>query len=112
MGFAMAKNLRAAGFQVFGYDPAEAARIRLRDIGGVAAGSPREVAEKCRTILFSLPSVEALAVCVSGETGVAAAPTRDTIVIECSTLTLDVKRAAFDALTAGGKIMLDCPVSG
>src|SRR5271167_257373 len=34
MGFAMAKNLRAAGFSVFGYDPAQAARDRLRDIGG------------------------------------------------------------------------------
>jgi L-threonate 2-dehydrogenase len=112
MGFAMAKNLRAAGFRVFSYDPVDAARIRLRDIGGVASGSPREVAEKCRTILFSLPSVEALTACVGGETGVAAASARDTIVVECSTLPLDVKRAAFDVLAAGGKIMLDCPVSG
>ncbi len=112
MGFAMAKNLRAAGFPVFGYDPAQAAKDRLRDIGGIAAGSPREVAEECRTILFSLPSVEALAESVSGESGVAAASVRDTIVIECSTLPLDVKRAAYDVLAAGGKIMLDCPVSG
>jgi L-threonate 2-dehydrogenase len=112
MGFAMANNLRAAGFQVFGYDPAKAAKDRLRDIGGIVVDSPREVAEKCRTMLFSLPSAKALADSVGGETGVAAAAVRGTVVIECSTLPLDVKRAAFDVLAAAGKIMLDCPVSG
>jgi putative dehydrogenase len=112
MGFAMANNLRAAGFAVFGYDPAKAANDRLRDIGGVAVGSPREVAEKSRTILCSLPSAKALSDSVGGESGIAAAPAHDTIVIECSTLPLDVKRAAFDILAASGKIMLDCPVSG
>jgi L-threonate 2-dehydrogenase len=112
MGFAMAKNLGAAGFQVFGYDPAKAANDRLREIGAVAAGSPREVAEKCRTILCSLPSAKALSDSVGGETGIAAAPGRDTVVIECSTLPLDVKRAAFDVVAATGKTMLDCPVSG
>jgi L-threonate 2-dehydrogenase len=112
MGFAMASNLRAAGFQVFGYDPAKAAKDRLRDIGGTAVGSPREVAENCRTILFSLPSAKALADSVGGEGGVAMAPVRETVVIECSTLPLNVKRAAFDVLAAAGKIMLDCPVSG
>ena len=61
MGFAIANNLRAAGFQVFGYDPAKTAEDRLHDIGGIVVRSPREVAEKCRTILFSLPSAKALA---------------------------------------------------
>jgi putative dehydrogenase len=112
MGFAMANNLRAAGFQVFGYDPAKAAKDRLRDMGGIVVDSPREVAEKCRTVLFSLPSAKALADSVGGETGVAAAAVHGTVVIECSTLPLDVKRAAFDVLAAAGKIMLDCPVSG
>jgi L-threonate 2-dehydrogenase len=112
MGFAMANNLRAAGFQVFGYDPAKAAKDRLHDIGGIVVGSAREVAEKCRTILFSLPSAKALADSVGGETGVASAPVRETVVIECSTLPLDVKRSAFDVLAASDKVMLDCPVSG
>jgi L-threonate 2-dehydrogenase len=49
---------------------------------------------------------------VGGEGGVAMAPVRETVVIECSTLPLNVKRAAFDVLAAAGKIMLDCPVSG
>jgi putative dehydrogenase len=112
MGFAMANNLHAAGYQVFGYDPEPSAQRRLRDIGGIAANSPREVAEQCSTILFSLPSAAALVAAAGGENGVAKASRAGTIVIECSTLPLDVKRAALDALTQSGKIMLDCPVSG
>jgi L-threonate 2-dehydrogenase len=112
MGFAMANNLRAAGYQVFGYDPAAAAQQRLRDMGGIAVASPREVARHCPIILFSLPSADALADAVGGENGVAKAPSTGTIVIECSTLPLDVKRSALDVLTKSDKIMLDCPVSG
>ena len=112
MGFAMANNLRAAGHRVFGYDPAPAAQQRVREIGGIAVASPREVGEHCPTVLFSLPSSDALAEAVGGENGIARAPDSDTVVIECSTLPLEVKRAAFDVLTRSGKIMLDCPVSG
>jgi 3-hydroxyisobutyrate dehydrogenase len=89
-----------------------AAQQRLRDMGGIAVASPRQVAEHCPIILFSLPSTDALAEAVGGENGVAKAPGTDTIVIECSTLPLDVKRAALDVLTKSGKTMLDCPVSG
>ena len=71
MGFAMATNLHAAGYRVFGFDPVPDAQRRLREMGGVAVGSPREVAEQCSTILFSLPSAGALADAVGGENGVA-----------------------------------------
>jgi L-threonate 2-dehydrogenase len=112
MGFAMATNLHKAGYQVVGFDPVPAAQHRLRDMGGIAVGSPREVAEQCSTILFSLSSAEALADAIGGENGIAAAPRTGTVVIECSTLPLDVKRDALGRLTRSGKIMLDCPVSG
>jgi putative dehydrogenase len=112
MGFAMANNLQAAGYQVFGYDPVLAAQQRLRDIGGIAVDSPREVAERCPIILFSLPSAAALVEAAGGENGVAKASRSGTIVVECSTLPLDIKRAALDVLAASDKIMLDCPISG
>ncbi len=111
MGSAMAKNLRAAGHDVFGYDPAPTAQQRFREMGGFVAPSPRAVAMQCQIILFSLPSAEALADAVGGENGVARAGT-GTIVVECSTLPLEIKRAAFDVLALSGQIMLDCPVSG
>jgi L-threonate 2-dehydrogenase len=112
MGFAMANNLSAAGYQIFGFDPAPAAQDRLRAIGGNVIASPRDIAERCATILFSLPSADALANAIGGEDGVAKASATGTIVIECSTLPLDVKRHALEVLTQSGKTMLDCPVSG
>ena len=112
MGFAMASNLRKSGFEVVGYDPVEAAVGRLVDIGGVAAGSPRDVADACSRIILSLPSAEALAQVVGGDNGLATSTRKGTIVIETSTLPLDDKRAAHDLLSASGMTLLDCPLSG
>ena len=112
MGFAMARNLRQAGFDVVGYDPAPGVRERLVGIGGTAVEAPRLVAEACPTIILSLPSAKALADAVGGENGLAAASARGTVAIECSTLPLADKRAAFAVLDGAGKILLDCPLSG
>ena len=112
MGFAMARNLRQAGFDVVGYDPALGARERLAGIGGTPVGTPRLVAEACPTIILSLPSAKALADAVGGENGLAAASARGTVAIECSTLPLADKKAALAVLEGAGKILLDCPLSG
>ncbi len=112
MGFAMARNLRSAGFDVVGYDPVPAAMDRLGEIGGRAVASPRAVAEACPTIILSLPSAKALAEAVGGENGLAAAAPRGTVGIECSTLPLEAKKAALAVMEAGGKVLLDCPLSG
>jgi len=112
MGFAMASNLRKTGFDVVGYDPAPAARERMAGIGARAVDSPRFVAEDCPTIILSLPSAKALADAVGGENGLAAASASGTVAIECSTLPLADKRAAYALMERAGKILLDCPVSG
>lgn len=112
MGSAMAANLAAAGFSIVGFDPVTAATERLRALGGMAAISPREVAEVAGIILMSLPSADALADVVNGPDGLAAAAGDGQIAIECSTLPIAVKRAAHDAMQAGGKTLLDCPISG
>jgi L-threonate 2-dehydrogenase len=112
MGFAMARNLRQAGFDVVGYDPAPGPRERFAGIGGTVVEAPRLVAEACPTIILSLPSAKALADAVGGENGLAAASARGTVAIECSTLPLADKRAALAVLEGAGKILLDCPLSG
>jgi L-threonate 2-dehydrogenase len=112
MGTAMARNLRRAGFAVAGYDPVPDASTRLRDMGGTVLASPREVAEAAPVIIASLPNADALTDSMAGADGVCAAAGRGQIVIECSTLPLATKRAAFDAMEQAGKVLLDCPVSG
>lgn len=112
MGTAMARNLREAGFAVFGYDPVPAACARLEELGGQVLASPRAVAEAAPIIIMSLPRADVLTEVIGGTDGIAKAAGSGQIVIECSTLPLDIKRAAFDVMEKSGKILLDCPISG
>jgi 3-hydroxyisobutyrate dehydrogenase len=112
MGGAMARNLLKDGFRVVGYDVSETALQAFAKAGGEIAGSPREVAEKTRIMITSLPSPGAFASATAGNDGIMTAKGEGQIVIECSTLPLEVKQEAFDALAKRGKVLLDCPVSG
>jgi 3-hydroxyisobutyrate dehydrogenase-like beta-hydroxyacid dehydrogenase len=112
MGTAMTRNLAAAGFEVVGYDIAEAAMARLAAAGGIAAASPRDVAEKAEILITSLPSVAAFEAATAGQGGIASGTGTGQIVVECSTLPIEVKEAAAARLAAAGKTLLDCPVSG
>jgi 3-hydroxyisobutyrate dehydrogenase-like beta-hydroxyacid dehydrogenase len=109
MGSAMSANLAKAGFEVFGYDLAPAARRKLRAAGGRPCRSAMEVAERAEIVLTSLPSSAALA---SVAREIAAARPRGRIVVETSTLPLDDKLAAQRVLAAAGVTALDCPLSG
>jgi L-threonate 2-dehydrogenase len=112
MGTAMMRNLRRDGFEVFGYDPAEAAMARLTEAGGTAAASARDVAEKAEILISSLPSVPAFEQVLTGQGGIASSKGSGQIVIESSTLPIEVKERGQALLSAQGKILLDCPVSG
>ena len=112
MGAAMARNLLKDGFRVVGFDVSEAAMQAFAAAGGECAASPRDVAEKTRIMITSLPSPAALRSAATGNDGIMTAQGEGQIVIECSTLPLDVKQEAFAALARRGKVLLDCPVSG
>jgi 3-hydroxyisobutyrate dehydrogenase-like beta-hydroxyacid dehydrogenase len=109
MGSAMSYNLMRAGVRVVGYDVAPRARAEHKRAGGLAAKSPRDVARRAGMVMTSLPSARALAE-VSAE--LAKSAKRGTVVVETSTLPVDVKAAARDVLAKRGVILLDCPLSG
>lgn len=112
MGGAMARNLLKDGFRVIAYDVSPAALEAIVNAGGEAAGSPREVAEQARIMITSLPSTAALQAAVAGNDGIMTASGEGQIIIECSTLPLESKVQAYEALHERGKVLLDCPVSG
>ena len=112
MGGAFAKHLRAARFDVVGYDIAAARRTALRKLGGVAADSAAAVAATAGIVITSLPSLPAFEAALFGKDGIAAGARKGTIVIEASTLPLEVKQDAKTRLAAKGVILLDCPISG
>ena len=109
MGSAMSFNLGRAGVRVVGFDLAPRARAAHKRSGGAAAKSPRDVARRTDIIITSLPSARALAD-VAAE--LAKSAKRGTVVVETSTLPIEVKTAARDALAKRGVILLDCPLSG
>jgi 3-hydroxyisobutyrate dehydrogenase-like beta-hydroxyacid dehydrogenase len=109
MGSAMSANLVKAGFSVFGYDTVAARRAVLKRAGGRPARSAQEVGKRAPIIVTSLPSAEALA---EVSAGLAAAGNAGQIVIETSTLPIEVKQAAKKHLALRGITLLDCPLSG
>ena len=112
MGTAMMRNLLRHSFEVVGYDIGDGAMARLAEAGGIAATSPRDVAEKAEILITSLPNVDAFEQVMAGQGGIASSNGTGQIVIECSTLPIEAKARGHAQLVAQGKILLDCPVSG
>lgn len=112
MGSAFARNLADAGFTLCGFDIDESRLQALQKIGGVACSSPADVAERSDVVLVSLASIAAFHAVMTGDDGIAAAAKRDLIVIETSTLPIEDKILARDALLSIGVCLLDCPISG
>jgi 3-hydroxyisobutyrate dehydrogenase-like beta-hydroxyacid dehydrogenase len=108
----MSGHLVAAGFAVRGYDVRGEAVRALADAGGEPAASPADAAAGADVVITSLPSVAALREVISGEGGLAAAASDGLIVVETSTLPLDVKDEMRQVLGAAGAVLLDCPLSG
>ena len=109
MGSAIAKLFIKAGHPVVGYD-VRATRLRhLRAAGGRAAKDCGDVASSSHVVITSLPSSDALT--HTADTLAKAAHPQQ-IVVETSTLPIDVKRRARATLRARGIELLDCPISG
>jgi 3-hydroxyisobutyrate dehydrogenase-like beta-hydroxyacid dehydrogenase len=109
MGGAMASSLLKAGFRVIGYDVAPAARRAHKRAGGTTARSSADVARRAGIVITSLPSVAALA---AASAEIARAKRKGLIVVETSTMSLEAKQAAREALERAGATLLDCPLSG
>jgi len=113
MGGMMGEALCAAGYKVVGYDPSAAARVRLKKAGGRALASATAVAAIADVVITSLAKASVLDDVVKkivvAKRDKKRAPL---IVIETSTLTLDDKQRAREALARAGAQTLDCPISG
>jgi 3-hydroxyisobutyrate dehydrogenase-like beta-hydroxyacid dehydrogenase len=105
MGSAMSANLVKAGFDVCGYDVAPAPRSALKKARGKPCGSAAEVGARAGIVIASLPNAAALH-------QVAAELETPCIVVETSTLPIEDKLLAREALAKKKIVLLDCPLSG
>ncbi len=111
MGAPMSKRLLAAGYEVVVADTSAEAVRTVTDAGGVAADSPRAVADKADIVLTSLPTPAIVKAVALGEDGIIAG-SRARIMLDVSTTGPTAAREVAEALAAKGKQWVDCPVSG
>jgi L-threonate 2-dehydrogenase len=122
MGSAMAENLLRAGYRVVGYDILAKRRQVLSRAGGHAVAGCANVGEQADVVICSLPSSEALLQTATDLVFVTGSLTRDSrrarstsrapIVIETSTLPIEIKERARKTFAKRGAVLLDCPLSG
>lgn len=109
MGGAMARNLRAAGWRVLGFDTDAARREALAADGIELRADAVAVAREAPVLITSLPKPVALHATASALAG-AGLPPRT--IVETSTFAIADKLAAEQVLRAAGHVALDCPLSG
>lgn len=111
MGSSMAANLVKAGHTVTGYDVLPRARKALDRCGGRSVTRLSALAGTADFFITSLPTGEAL-LAVAAELAQALPPRSKAVVVETSTLPIDLKEAARQTLVKSGVTLLDCPLSG
>lgn len=112
MGGAFARHLLADGFAVAGFDIAAQRRAVLKKLGGQPATSLAAVSRQSAVLVTSLPSIAAINAAFFGKDGIVASAKRGTVIIETSTLPLQVKHEIRERCGQRGITVLDCPVSG
>jgi 3-hydroxyisobutyrate dehydrogenase len=112
MGVGMARNLLAAGHRLSVYNRSVAKAERLAAEGASAAATPREAAEGAEIVVSMVADDAASRAVWSGADGALAGAARGSILVECSTLTVDWVRELAAAAKERGSELLDAPVTG
>ncbi len=109
MGLPMAKNLAAAGHQVFGFDPAlETSGITLPEKLTLCA-SLAEASQASDLIITMLPNGKILLDVLKAILSTGSLPA---VILDCSTIDINDARTAHQLAKASGVDFMDAPVSG
>ena len=112
MGKPMCKNLLKAGYSLTVWNRTASKMKEPVSLGAVAAGSPKEVAQKSDIVIIMVgdsPDVEEVVV---GSSGVIEGARPDLIVVDMSSISPIATCRIAEALEKKGVKMLDAPVSG
>jgi 3-hydroxyisobutyrate dehydrogenase-like beta-hydroxyacid dehydrogenase len=113
MGSAMARAIRAAGFDLVVWNRTPDGARRLADeLGATVAERPADVAAAVEVSISMLADGAAVDAVYGGPDGLAAGARAGTVLVDCSTVPPAALRAHADAIRATGAGVLDAPVSG
>ena len=110
MGGSMAQNLVGAGHRVTVYDVVEAKCDAIN--GAEKVASVAEAARNAEFIFLSVPDPAALKECIFGETGVLSVMREGQIVIDMSTVSIEVSAQCDQAVKVKGGFFLCTPIGG
>lgn len=111
MGTPMARRLIEAGHQLTVFDTNKPATDRLVALGAQSASSPKDVADRCETVLASLPSLQASLDVATGSGGVIEGK-RAKRFVDLSTVGSQMAARIHALLAKNNIVQIDCPVSG
>ncbi len=112
MGEAICRNLgRKASEDVLGFDLDPAPLTRLKDEGVDAAGSVREIAERCNVVFLSLPGVSEVKNVCAGQSSLMLHMRSGSYVVDLSTTTVALARELNSRFAARGIHFADAPVA-
>src|SRR3979411_3069927 len=111
MGFPMARRLIEAKHQLTVFDTRKEATDKLLALGAQAASSPKDIADRCETVLASLPSLQASLDVATGSGGVAERK-RVNRFVDLPTVGSQMAARIHGLLAKNNIVQIDSPVSG
>jgi 3-hydroxyisobutyrate dehydrogenase-like beta-hydroxyacid dehydrogenase len=112
LGQALAERLLGAGFEVLGFDVDAQKHVRLAALGGRAASSVAEIAQRCEVIVLAVFSTDQVEQVVERELIPALGEGSGRLVLCASTCDPDRIAALGARVAARGLRFLETPVSG
>lgn len=112
MGMGVARSLRRAGVETWGFDVVDTRREELESLGGRWASNPADLGSKVDVVIVLVVSTEQVRGVLFGEAGAADRMASDTVVVNCATIPASDAVAIGQDLAARRIYMLDAPISG
>src|SRR5256885_1489784 len=112
LGSAVSGVLLDAGHPLVVHDVVADKASVLVARGARAVRSAAEVARNARVVFTVLPTLESVEEAIAGAGGVLAGATKDTVIVQMSTISPDLAVRMEEAARAAGAALLDAPVSG
>jgi putative dehydrogenase len=112
MGMGMAKSLRRKGYSVHVFDVRREVAEAFAAEGGVACGSPGEMAAACEVLVSVVVNAAQTETVLFGEGGAAASMKAGSVFVMCSTVDPGWSIAMEKRLAEKGILYLDAPISG
>lgn len=112
MGMGVARSLRRAGIETWGFDVVDAPRAGLEEIGGHWATSPAELGRQADVVVVLVVNAVQTRAVLFGEAGAAPAMRADGVVIASATVPANEAVSVGQDLSSYGLHMIDAPVSG